>query len=71
LFFFPFVIGHNEVGHLEPDTIQKLKARSLPDMVKDIKYLHFLYPNLRKDDVFGEYYSPGHIARKKGLMYQQ
>ena len=49
------------MGHLEPDTVQKLKARSLPDMVKDIKYLHLLYPNIPKDDVFGEFYTRGDV----------
>ncbi|CAK8692067.1 unnamed protein product [Clavelina lepadiformis] len=52
--------GLEEVGHLEPDTISKLKSRSLPDIVKDLKFLHFLYPDLPKNSVFQSYYTPGY-----------
>nr|CAB3266640.1 STAT-a [Phallusia mammillata] len=47
-----------EVGHLQPDTVKKFQQRSLPDMVKDIQYLHFLYPATPKEHVFGPHYTP-------------
>ncbi|XP_076809415.1 signal transducer and activator of transcription 5B-like isoform X2 [Clavelina lepadiformis] len=49
--------GGVKVVHYAPDTVKDFKQCSLADILKKLPHLRFLYPDLKKDDVFGQYYS--------------
>ena len=46
-----------EVFNLKPFTVRDLQTRSLPDRIRDLHDLAYLYPNWPKDHVFASYYS--------------
>ena len=46
-----------QVFNLKPFTVKDLQTRSLPDRIRDLHDLVYLYPNLPKDYVFEKYYS--------------
>lgn len=43
---------------LQPWTAKDLNVRGLPDRIQDLQCLRYLYPNIDKDEAFGEYYTP-------------
>lgn len=47
--------GKPMVCNLEPDILKNFIVRSLPDMVFDLEYLHYLYPDHPKDSIFGSF----------------
>jgi signal transducer and activator of transcription 5B len=46
-----------EVFMVQPFTSKDFAIRGLADRINDLKNLHFLYPNIPKDQVFGKFYS--------------
>lgn len=51
----------NECGQvymLQPWTAKDLNVRGLADRIQDLQHLRYLYPNINKDEAFGEFYSP-------------
>lgn len=49
--------GGKEVAHLEPFTSSDLCVRKLADRIHDLNNLQFLYPDHKKDEVFGNFYT--------------
>lgn len=43
---------------LQPFTSKSFAIRPLGDVIADLKYLLYLYPNIPKDQAFGKYYTP-------------
>ncbi|XP_045119037.1 signal transducer and activator of transcription 5B-like isoform X2 [Portunus trituberculatus] len=47
-----------DVFMLQPFTSKSFAIRPLADVIADLKYLLYLYPNIPKEQVFGKYYTP-------------
>ncbi|XP_042239930.1 signal transducer and activator of transcription 5B-like isoform X2 [Homarus americanus] len=47
-----------DVFMLQPFTSKAFAIRPLADVIADLKYLLFLYPNIPKEQAFGKYYTP-------------
>lgn len=43
---------------LQPFTSKSFAIRPLADVIADLKYLLYLYPNIPKEQAFGKYYTP-------------
>lgn len=43
---------------LQPFTSKSFAIRPLADVIADLKYLSYLYPNIPKEQAFGKYYTP-------------
>lgn len=43
---------------LQPFTSKSFAIRPLGDVIADLKYLLYLYPNIPKEQAFGKYYTP-------------
>ena len=50
-------IDKGEVVMVQPFTSKDFGIRSLSDRINDLEHLRFLYPNIPKDQAFGQYYS--------------
>ena len=50
-------VGASEVFMVQPFTSKDFAIRGLADRINDLKNLHYLYPNVAKDQVFGKFYS--------------
>lgn len=58
LYFFIRSEENGEVLMLEPLTAKDLEHRCLADRIADLQILHFLYPDIPKNEAFGKYYTP-------------
>lgn len=47
-----------QVFMLQPFTSKSFAIRPLGDVIADLKYLLYLYPNIPKEQAFGKYYTP-------------
>ncbi|XP_071530717.1 signal transducer and activator of transcription 5B isoform X2 [Panulirus ornatus] len=47
-----------DVFMLQPFTSKAFSIRPLADVIADLKYLLYLYPNIPKEQAFGKYYTP-------------
>ncbi|XP_066977172.1 signal transducer and activator of transcription 5B isoform X2 [Macrobrachium rosenbergii] len=47
-----------DVFMLQPFTSKAFAIRPLADVIADLKYLLYLYPNVPKEQAFGKYYTP-------------
>lgn len=47
-----------DVFMLQPFTSKSFAIRPLADVIADLKYLLYLYPNIPKEQAFGKYYTP-------------
>lgn len=50
-------VGVPEVFMVQPFTTKDFAIRGLADRINDLKNLHYLFPNVPKDTVFGKFYS--------------
>lgn len=52
------VLENQDVLMLQPFTAKDFQIRALGDRMYDLTHLHYLYPDIPKDVVFGKYYTP-------------
>lgn len=52
-----FFLGLSEVYDVAPWTNTHLQMRKFSDRLKDLEELVYLYPNIDKNDAFGQYYT--------------
>lgn len=55
---FPPACDQRDVFMLQPFTSKAFAIRPLADVIADLTYLLYLYPNIPKEQAFGKYYTP-------------
>lgn len=63
--------GMTGVSMLEPLSSKDFQARQFADRIKDIEQLTYLYPNIPKDNVFGQYYANSNINEQRNVNYKK
>ncbi|XP_039603197.1 signal transducer and activator of transcription 6 isoform X2 [Polypterus senegalus] len=61
-------IGNRQILNIQPFTKKDLEIRSLGDRIHDIEFIHFVYPNRRKDEAFNKYYTVPPPSSKYGYL---
>uniref|UniRef100_A0A8C4SWY4 SH2 domain-containing protein n=1 Tax=Erpetoichthys calabaricus TaxID=27687 RepID=A0A8C4SWY4_ERPCA len=57
---------NRQILNIQPFTKKDLEIRSLGDRIHDIEFIHFVYPNRRKDEAFNKYYTGENVLSLSG-----